>query len=71
MGTKKAKPSKSKAKPSGASRIVSAVSGAIGGKSKGAGGHGRRKHGVTYWQNKVLVEKLKKKFGKIKYGSVR
>jgi hypothetical protein len=32
------------------------------------GGGKRRSHGPTYWANKVLVMKLKKKYFKLKYG---
>ncbi len=28
----------------------------------------RRKKGPIYWQNKVLVEKLKRKYNKLKFG---
>lgn len=37
----------------------------------GAGGGSRRRKGPTYWANKVLVEKLKKKFMRLKYGGMR
>jgi len=63
VGIKKAKSSKSKA-----GKVIGKVKKAIG--MKGGSG-GRKAKGVTYWSNKVLVEKLKKKFNKIKYGSVR
>jgi len=64
MGAIKAKKS-SKAKKGVVGKAVSAIS-SLAGKS-GSGG-GRRRHGPTYWQNKVLVEKLKKKYARLKYG---
>ncbi len=36
----------------------------IGGTSSGR----RHKKGPIYWQNKVLVEKLKRKYNKLKFG---
>lgn len=62
---------KAKAKPkSKTSGVVGAAKGlfGIGGKSKSGT---RRKHGATYWANKVLVEKLKRRYNKLKYGGVR
>lgn len=37
------------------------------------GGSGRttRRKGVEYWAKKVLVERLKKKYFKTKYGSIK
>lgn len=63
MGVKKAK-SKSKA-----GKAVKAVKSALGMKSKGGGG--RRHRGPSYWANKVLVEKLKKRYNRLKYGGMR
>ena len=37
------------------------------GKGKGAGTKHRR-HGVVWWSNRVLIEKLKKRYFKLKYG---
>jgi hypothetical protein len=34
-------------------------------------GYGRKRHGVEYWAKKVLVERLKKKYFKTKYGSIK
>jgi len=45
-----------------------AISGAIGG-SKGGGGK-RRSKGPQYWANKVIVQKLKSKYFKLKYRGV-
>jgi len=59
MGVKKAKTSKS-------SKVVSAGKKLLGIKSKGVS---RRRHkGATYWANKVLVEKLKKRYNRLKFG---
>ncbi len=62
MGVKKAKKSKS-------SKVGKAVKSALG--LKGKSGGGRRRHGPSYWANKVLVEKLKKRYNKLKYGGMR
>lgn len=59
MGVKKAKKSKT-------SKVVSAGKKLLG--MKGGGVRRRSRKGPTYWANKVLVEKLKKKFHKLKYG---
>jgi hypothetical protein len=70
MGVFKKKAKKSSSRSSGSSlgsRIRSTASAVLGGKS-GRGGGGHRKHGVTWYQNAVLKEKLKKKLFKIKYG---
>lgn len=48
--------------------IASAVTG-IGGKSKSSGRR-RRNHGVTYWANKVMIAKLKKKYRRVAYGGI-
>jgi len=37
----------------------------------GGGGGKRRSRGPSYWANKVIVEKLKKKYKALKYGSIR
>jgi len=59
MGAKKSKKSSVKGKVTKAGKKILGTSG-----SKGKG----RKKGPAYWQNKVLVEKLKKKFNRLKYG---
>jgi hypothetical protein len=60
--------SSKKAKAGGAlGRAVSAGKSLLGG-SKG-GGH-RRSRGPAYWANKVLVQKLKKKYNRLKYGGM-
>jgi len=64
MGVKKAKKSKSKT-----GRAVKAAKSALGLGSKGGGG--RRHRGPSYWANKVLVEKLKKRYNRLKYGGMR
>lgn len=61
MGVKKAK---TKAK-----KALKTVGKAIG--LKGGSSGGRKKRGPAYWANKVMVEKLKKRFNKLKYGSMR
>lgn len=60
---------KSSSKGSLASKVAGAAKGILGGK-KSAGGK-RRNRGPQYWANKVIVEKLKKKFRQLRYGSVR
>jgi len=67
MGTAKKKRAKTGGKGLGGA-IKTAGKKLLGG--GGAGGKRKRK-GVTYWQNKVLIEKLKKKYSRLKYGSVR
>lgn len=52
-------------------KVGKAVKGAFGGGGAKGGGGGRRRRGPTYWANKVLVEKLKKRYNRLKYGSVR
>ncbi len=55
-----------------AGKAIGAAKGFFGGKTKSqAERMHRRKHGVTWWANRVLVEKLKKKYNRIKYGSMR
>lgn len=54
-----------RASPSKQSRIGKAVSSVFGGKSKS--GKRRRSRGPNYWANKVLVEKLKRRYYKLKY----
>lgn len=45
-------------------KVGKAVSSLFGGKKGGR----RRSKGPTYWANKVLVEKLKKKYNRLKFG---
>lgn len=62
MGTTKVKPKKK-------TNIVAAGKAAANKiMGKGGAGTGKRRRGPTYYANKVLVEKLKKKLYKIKYG---
>ena len=51
-----------------AKKVAGKVKGALGIKSKGRKG---RRHGASYWANKVLVEKLKKRYNRLKYGGMR
>lgn len=68
MGTIKKSASKSKAvkKTSAKGGIVSKATALLSGKKSGGGG--RRHRGPTYYANKLLVERLKKKLYKVKYG---
>ena len=52
------------------SKIVSAGMSLVGGGGGAAPRRsgGRRRRGPEYWAKKVLVERLKKKFWRIKYG---
>ena len=45
------------------------VTGATGASAPRSSGGRRRRHGPTFWANKVLTEKLKKRYWRIKYGS--
>lgn len=73
MVKSKAKPKKASKVKAGGGLVNAAVSAGTsllgGGKSKGSGK--RRNHGPTYWANKVLVARLKKKYNSIKYGGLR
>ncbi len=60
MGTIK----KAKASSKGG-KIVKGIKKFVGG---GSSGQKKKSHGVAYYQNKVLKERLKKKLMKIKYG---
>lgn len=71
MGAKKAKPKKAKSSSSIGSKLASAGKAIMGKSSSASGGKRRGRHGVTWWANRVLVEKLKKKYHRLKYGSVR
>lgn len=67
---KKTKRSPSSPKAGGKLKsLAKTAKGVMGGKSGSSGN--RRRHGVNYWANKVLVERLKKKYHRIKFGSVR
>lgn len=65
--------SKKSGKSSGSGFISQAAGalGKLGGGSKSRGGGSRRKHGPNYWANKVLVEKLKRKYYKLHYSGMR
>ncbi len=65
MGLKKTSKKTSKKSTVG-SKVKSAL-GSLKGGSKSSGGR-RRSKGPTYWANKVLVEKLKKKYHRLKFG---
>lgn len=54
----------------GLSGIAQAAGSALlgSGSKRSSGGH-KRNRGPAYWANKVLTEKLKQKYRKIKYGS--
>ena len=66
MGAKKSTKKTSKIKGA-ASKVKSAIGAKLGIKSKG-GSRGRRHHGLTWWSNRLLIEKLKKRYFKLKYG---
>ena len=68
-----AKPAKSTKKSSGGvvSKLGGALVGGLTGGSSGGGGHRKRNRGPQYWANKVIVEKLKQKYRKLRFGSVR
>lgn len=63
MGAKKTATKKKGA----VAKVKSAIGGKLGlSKTRATG---RRRHkGPTYWANKVLVERLKKKYNRLKYG---
>jgi len=67
MGAKKAGTKKTK-KTSVLGKVKSAIGGKLGIKSSSRGTGRRRHHGVTWWSNRVLIEKLKKRYFKLKYG---
>lgn len=67
------KPKKAKASRlsgGGVARVASSLGSVISGATakRGGGGRRRRTKSPTYWANKVLVAKLKKKYYKIQYG---
>lgn len=72
--SKKSSPKASKSKVSAGGGLKSVASAGIsaltGGSSKSTSGR-RRRHGVSYWANKVMVAKLKKKYFRIQYGGMR
>jgi len=51
------------------STAVSVGSSLLGGGSKARTGGRRRRRGPEYWAKRVLVEKVKKRFWRVKYGS--
>lgn len=60
---------KSRISGGGVARVASSLGSVLGATSKrGGGGRRRRTKSPTYWANKVLVAKLKKKYYKIQYG---
>lgn len=67
MGLKK-KTTK-KAKTGKAGKVVGSIKSALTGRS--SGGRKSRKHGPTWYANKILIEKMKKKLNKLKYGGMR
>jgi len=64
MGVKKSSKKSSSKKSSVGAKLKKVVKGAVGGKTTGT----RRHHGVTWYQNAVLKEKLKKRLQRLKYG---
>ena len=58
----------SKISGGGVARVASSLGAVLGATKKGGGGGRRRSKSPTYWANKVLVAKLKKKYYKIQYG---
>ncbi len=71
MGKLKTKKTKKSRGGGMVSSAVSLASKAFGGGKSGGKSGGRRKRGPQYWANKVLVEKLKRRYNKLKYGGVR
>ena len=70
MGAKKGGTARKKSakKASSGSKLKSAIGGKLGlGRISGHAPR-RRHHGVTWWSNRVLIEKLKKRYFKLKYG---
>jgi len=68
MGAVKKSKKVAKSKASGG-KILSSLGGMISTAKGGKSGTGRRRHhGVAYWQNRVLVTKLQKRYQKLKYG---
>ena len=69
VGTIKAKAKATPKKATLGSKVVKGVGAMIGGAKGGSRGGGKRRHhGVAYYQNAVLKERLKKKLLKLKYG---
>lgn len=62
---------KPKAAGGGLKGVAKAAGSALLGGGKSGGGGSRRSRGPNYWANKVIVEKLKQKYRRLKYGSVR
>ncbi len=65
MGIKKSSKSKKSKLGAVGKRAVSALTGRSGKSGKS------RKHGPTWYANKILIEKMKKKLNKLKYGGMR
>lgn len=51
--------------------VNTAVTALTGSGSRKTGSRKTRRHGPQYWANKVLVQKLKNKYYKMRYASVR
>lgn len=69
-GKGKTKSGRTKVKGGALSKVKEKAKGILGKGKKGVTKK-RRSKGPAYWANKVLVEKLKKRYFKIKYGGVR
>jgi len=67
MGVKKKSSKKSGSIASKAKSALGALKGSKSSSSKGSSGR-RRGHGPAYYQNKILVLKLKKRLNRLKYG---
>ena len=68
LAKRKVKPSQKGSSVAAGGALKAVKSGAkkvFGGSARSSS---RRKKGVTYWANKVMVEKLKKRYMKIKFG---
>lgn len=77
MAVKSKKPAKAAKTPSfvagAASKVVSSAKSVFGGSSSAKSGGKRRfsrKNSPTYWANKVLVAKLKRKYNKLRFAGV-
>lgn len=72
MARKKAKKTSKAGKNVAGGSLGGAVKKGVKALTGGSGGGGkRRSRGPAYWANKVIVEKLKKKYKTLKYGSMR
>ena len=63
------KSAKGKPRAGGALSQVAGVASSLAGGKKRAGG-ARRSRGPAYWANKVIVQKLKKKYFRLRYGGI-